>query len=105
MLVWGSKTKVQTLASSETKYCPTCEKDRAFSYNLSYKLNHLWYALRWVTAKKYFEACDVCARGQIVDGKALEEALEKNPISAFDRYSVFVATGLAIAFLMYNGVL
>ena len=107
MLIWGSRTESKDLGPTETRTCPTCEKERPFHLIVQYRLHHIWYLFKWVTQKQVLQLCDVCRRGTEVDKSSNLLAQAKGAIPAFHRYSwaiIPALIGVATIFgIMENG--
>ncbi len=104
MLIWGSKGEVADLGAQEQKHCATCEKDRTFKLMLQYKVSHIWYLFKWVSAKQYALACDVCQRGDKLDSKAVEAKHGQPPIPFMSRWSWSFLVALIAGFALLGGV-
>lgn len=104
MIVWGSKGEVEVLQAEEHKHCPVCEKERTFMVQLHYKVNHIWYLFKWVTAKQYVKVCEVCQRGEKLISRAVEEKLGKPAIPFMSRWSWAFLVALIIGFVIFAEV-
>lgn len=104
MLIWGSKGVVADLGAQGTQACPTCERDRPFKLALQYKVHHIWYLFRWVSAKQYMLACDICHRGAKLDAKDVEAKLQKNPIPFGSRFGWVFLVGLIVVIVAFGAV-
>ena len=80
MLVWGSKVGMADLGPQASRQCPVCEKERSFRLMLRYKVSHVWYVFKWVSAKQYGLVCEVCQRGEDLLTQAVEAKLGKPKI-------------------------
>lgn len=97
MLVWGSKGEVADLGVQSSHHCPTCAAERQFRLMLSYKVHHIWYLFKWVSAKEYALVCEVCHRGEKLKTKDVEAKLPKSPIPWFSRFSWVGLAALVLA--------
>jgi hypothetical protein len=96
--LWSRGNRTLTLGPAEDRLCPTCGTRRPFTLLLNYRLHHLWFFFRWVTAKAYQVRCTVCGNTMKVDAAEAEARLPANPIPAYDRRSgAFALAGLVIA--------
>lgn len=92
MLIWGSRGKTVEAGDAGNRLCPVCKENRHFRYVLSYKMNHIWYLLRWSTSKSWSTVCDTCncvfpsEPPVIADAGVSGGAKAKSPIPFFDRW-------------------
>lgn len=100
MIVWGSKGAVEVLQADEHKHCPVCEKERTFMVQLHYKVNHIWYLFKWVTAKQYVKVCEVCQRGEKLATKEVEDKFGKPAIPFMYRWGWAFLVALIAGFVI-----
>lgn len=104
MIIWGSGSAGGELAETQTQHCTTCERERPFKLFLEYHYAHIYF-FRWVTDKKYHEACDICRRGWELLAKEVEGKIGGNPIPFMTRFGWTIPLGTIAAAMLLLAVL
>ena len=104
MIVWGSKGEVAVLEAEEHKHCPVCEKERKFLVQLHYKVSHIWYIFKWISAKQYVKVCEVCQRGEKLVTKAVEQRLGKPPIPFMSQWGWAFLLALVVVIGVFGSI-
>ena len=101
MIQWGSSLKILELGEAGTKFCPVCEKERAFKVILMYRIWGLWWFFNHVTWKKYMLVCGNCSNGWELDSRKIEDSIGTSHIPFMHKYGLWILIAFfALSFIL-----
>ncbi|MGO4262055.1 hypothetical protein [Lysobacter sp. TAB13] len=95
MILWGASKQVLDFDLSEREYCQQCRQDQDFGLRLKYEHGHFYHLFGWVMSKQYQLVCPDCTHGWVVNPRAAEALIGRNPIPFYQRHGWLVMLALA----------
>lgn len=94
MILWGTSDWVLTFDLPQREHCQNCRQDQDFELRLKYEYGHFYHLFGFVMSKQYQLVCPVCTHGWLLNARAAEALIGRNPIPFYQRFGWLVLLAL-----------